>query len=61
MGRQRVLQELPRPFTALVWENAALISGAMAEKLGLENGDVIACQANGLRLEAPSGYCGPGA
>jgi molybdopterin-containing oxidoreductase family iron-sulfur binding subunit len=47
------LQELPRPFTALVWENAALIDGALAQRMKLENGDVIACEANGRTIEAP--------
>ncbi len=47
------LQELPQPFTSLVWENAALISAELAKKLGLKNGDVIACELAGAALEAP--------
>jgi molybdopterin-containing oxidoreductase family iron-sulfur binding subunit len=47
------LQELPRPFTSLVWENAALIGADLAQKLGLKKGDVIACAADGKTLEAP--------
>ncbi|HEY4248653.1 MAG TPA: 4Fe-4S dicluster domain-containing protein [Lacunisphaera sp.] len=47
------LQELPRPFTALVWENAALIDAALAKRMELQNGDVIVCEANGRKLEAP--------
>ena len=30
------MQELPRPFTKLVWDNAALVSPALAKRLGLE-------------------------
>lgn len=35
------LQELPRPFTKLVWDNVALISPALAKRLALKNGDVV--------------------
>jgi MoCo/4Fe-4S cofactor protein with predicted Tat translocation signal len=35
------LQELPRPLTKLVWDNAALIAPATAERLDLANGDVV--------------------
>ncbi len=35
------LQELPRPLTKLVWDNAALVSPADAERRGLANGDVV--------------------
>jgi molybdopterin-containing oxidoreductase family iron-sulfur binding subunit len=35
------LQELPRPITKLVWDNAALVAPATAERLGLANGDVV--------------------
>jgi Fe-S-cluster-containing dehydrogenase component len=38
------LQELPKPMTKLVWDNAALIAPATAEAQGLQNGDVIAIQ-----------------
>ncbi|HWP59562.1 MAG TPA: TAT-variant-translocated molybdopterin oxidoreductase [Candidatus Acidoferrales bacterium] len=31
------LQELPKPLTKLTWENAALVSPATAERLGLKN------------------------
>jgi molybdopterin-containing oxidoreductase family iron-sulfur binding subunit len=47
------LQELPRPFTSLVWENAALIDAGLAKRLGVANGDVIVCEAEGRPLEAP--------
>lgn len=35
------LQELPRPYTKLTWDNAALISAATAAWHGLQNGDVV--------------------
>jgi MoCo/4Fe-4S cofactor protein with predicted Tat translocation signal len=35
------LQELPKPNTRLTWDNAAMISAATAQKLGLEVGNVV--------------------
>ena len=35
------LQELPRPFTKLTWDNAALISAATAQQFKLATGDVV--------------------
>lgn len=35
------LQELPRPFTKLTWDNAALISAATAKSIGVKSGDVV--------------------
>ncbi len=35
------LQELPDPVTKLTWDNAALISPAMAKHLGVKNGDLL--------------------
>ena len=46
------LQELPRPLSHLVWDNAALVSPALAAKLGLANGDVLALSAGSLAAEA---------
>jgi molybdopterin-containing oxidoreductase family iron-sulfur binding subunit len=39
------LQELPKPMTKLVWDNAALIGPATAEAQGLHDGDMIAIQS----------------
>ncbi|MFL6520599.1 MAG: TAT-variant-translocated molybdopterin oxidoreductase [Chthoniobacterales bacterium] len=35
------LQELPDPITKLTWDNAALMSPAMAKHLGVETGDLV--------------------
>jgi MoCo/4Fe-4S cofactor protein with predicted Tat translocation signal len=35
------LQELPEPLTKLTWDNAALVSGADADRLDLATGDVV--------------------
>ena len=47
------LQELPKPLTHLVWDNAALISPQLAAERNLVNGDVVACEIGGASLEAP--------
>ncbi len=47
------LQELPKPVTKLVWDNAALISPALAKKVGLDNGDVIELQFYNRKLKIP--------
>jgi molybdopterin-containing oxidoreductase family iron-sulfur binding subunit len=45
------LQELPDPVTKLTWDNAALMSPATAEALGLRNGDVAKLTRDGRELE----------
>jgi molybdopterin-containing oxidoreductase family iron-sulfur binding subunit len=47
------LQELPKPFTKLTWDNAALISSSLAAREQLQNGDVVELQFQGRSLEAP--------
>ncbi|MER8630990.1 TAT-variant-translocated molybdopterin oxidoreductase [Mesorhizobium opportunistum] len=47
------LQELPRPLSKLVWGNAALISPATAERLGLKNGQAVNLARNGRDIDAP--------
>jgi MoCo/4Fe-4S cofactor protein with predicted Tat translocation signal len=47
------LQELPKPHTRLTWDNAALISPATAERLGLDNEEIVELQYQGRKLEAP--------
>ena len=46
------LQELPKPLSHLVWDNAALISPALATRLGAENGDLLALSCGGRTLQA---------
>ncbi len=47
------LQELPRPFTKLTWDNAALVAPATAERLELSTGSLIALRAGGQEVQAP--------
>src|SRR5690606_27784844 len=47
------LQELPRPMTRMVWDNAALIAPATAAALGLETGDIVTLDAGGRSLRVP--------
>jgi molybdopterin-containing oxidoreductase family iron-sulfur binding subunit len=47
------LQELPRPITKLVWDNAALLAPTTAERLGVGNGDVVELAHGERRLRAP--------
>lgn len=47
------LQELPQPITKLVWDNAALVSPATAEKLKVGQGDVIALRAGEGQVQLP--------
>ncbi|WP_246196767.1 TAT-variant-translocated molybdopterin oxidoreductase [Aquisphaera giovannonii] len=48
------LQELPRPLTRFAWDNAALISPAQAEKLGIANEDVLVLRYRGRSLAVPA-------
>jgi MoCo/4Fe-4S cofactor protein with predicted Tat translocation signal len=47
------LQEMPRPFTRLTWDNAAMMAPATAERLGLAEGDTIELGLDGRTLQAP--------
>ncbi len=47
------LQELPRPITKLVWDNAAQIAPATAERLGVGNGDVVALRHGDRGVRTP--------
>jgi molybdopterin-containing oxidoreductase family iron-sulfur binding subunit len=46
------LQELPKPVTKLTWDNAAIISPALAERLGVSNEGMLQLQAAGRQLLA---------
>jgi MoCo/4Fe-4S cofactor protein with predicted Tat translocation signal len=48
------LQEIPRPITNLSWANAALMSYATLEKLGVSEHDVIEITLNGKKVLAPA-------
>jgi molybdopterin-containing oxidoreductase family iron-sulfur binding subunit len=47
------LQELPSPLDKVTWDNVASIAPADAERLGLENGDVVELSAAGRSVRAP--------
>ncbi len=47
------LQELPKPITKLVWDNALLLSPATARRLGVASEDVVRMSYRGRSLEAP--------
>ena len=60
------LQEMPDPITKLTWDNAALMSPAIAKHLGVNNGDLIeitvteaAPDANSKPTAAQLGHRGP--
>ncbi len=48
------LQEWPRPLTRLTWDNAALISPALAERLGIEEGQTVELRYRGKGVEVPA-------
>ncbi|MEP7249556.1 MAG: TAT-variant-translocated molybdopterin oxidoreductase [Spartobacteria bacterium] len=47
------LQELPKPFSKITWDNAALVSPALARREKLENGDYVELNFRGRKLGAP--------
>ena len=47
------LQELPRQFSSVVWDNVALISLQLAKSEDLENGDVVELTFRGHKLRVP--------
>ena len=53
------LMELPEPITKLTWDNAALMSVATAEQLGVRTKGVVQVSANGSSVELPT-YVVPG-
>ncbi len=48
------LQELPKPFSKLTWDNAAMISPALGARMKLSNGDYIELNFRGRKLSAPT-------
>jgi molybdopterin-containing oxidoreductase family iron-sulfur binding subunit len=53
------LQELPKPFTKLTWDNAALFSPATAQRLGLSDGTLVRLSLRGRSVDAAA-YIQPG-
>ncbi|HCU24588.1 MAG TPA: molybdopterin oxidoreductase [Deltaproteobacteria bacterium] len=47
------LQELPKPLTQLTWDNAAFLSPKSAERLGLQQEDLVKLRYQGRELKAP--------
>jgi MoCo/4Fe-4S cofactor protein with predicted Tat translocation signal len=47
------LQELPKALTKLTWDNAAIVSPAMAERLKLSNQEVVTLSYHERTVEAP--------
>ena len=47
------LQELPRPMTKLVWDNAFHVGPATAEKLGVRDEDVLEVKVDGRAVRGP--------
>ncbi|MBV9750722.1 MAG: 4Fe-4S dicluster domain-containing protein [Acetobacteraceae bacterium] len=48
------LQELPRPFTKLTWENPLLVSPALARQYKLSDGDVVSLAIGPIAIELPT-------
>ncbi|WP_064735889.1 4Fe-4S dicluster domain-containing protein [Azohydromonas australica] len=47
------LQELPRSFSKLTWDNALMLGPGTAARLGLATGDLVQVEADGRSLDAP--------
>ncbi len=47
------LQELPKPFSKLTWDNTAMIAPALAERQGLSNGDMVRVTVGQRNLTLP--------
>ena len=48
------LQETPKPITKLMWDNAALLSPRLAERLGVRNEDVVELTFRDRSVHAPA-------
>src|SRR5690606_6212140 len=47
------LQELPKPFSKVTWDNAVYMSMATAQKLKVKSEDVVNVEANGVTVKGP--------
>jgi molybdopterin-containing oxidoreductase family iron-sulfur binding subunit len=45
------LQELPKPFTKLTWDNAVLVPPSLANARGIQNGDIVRLTVGGRSVE----------
>jgi molybdopterin-containing oxidoreductase family iron-sulfur binding subunit len=48
------LQECPKPLTKLTWDNAALVSPALAQRLAIANGQWLELEVDGRALGVPA-------
>jgi molybdopterin-containing oxidoreductase family iron-sulfur binding subunit len=48
------LQELPKPLSKLCWDNAALLSPALARRLAVENEDLVELRYRGRKVQIPA-------
>jgi molybdopterin-containing oxidoreductase family iron-sulfur binding subunit len=48
------LQELPKPFSTLTWDNVVAVAPALARERGLKNGDVVRVASGGRTIEGPA-------
>ena len=48
------LQELPKPLSQLTWDNAALISPAFAQRLGIQSEDVVDLRLGDRSISVPA-------
>ena len=53
VGNNSWLQELPKPLTKLVWENALSVSPALAARQSLKTGDVAVLSVGERQVEGP--------
>jgi MoCo/4Fe-4S cofactor protein with predicted Tat translocation signal len=47
------LQELPKPMSKMTWDNPLLMGPKMAERMGIQNGDMVRVELNGKWLNLP--------
>lgn len=47
------LQELPKPLTTITWDNAVLVGPALAERLALQNEEVVEIAHEGRTISGP--------
>ncbi len=47
------LQELPKPLTKITWDNVALIAPALAQRMNLDNNDVVELKYQNRTVRAP--------